>query len=158
MLGAALAIHPAAYFFGSLLARFLMKWCDPDTLVPLGLALLISGASGLVSLNFIDSPSLLYVGSAISLVGLGLAQISPPLVTAIMSNQAKNAGLASSLLGFSQMMTGVLIGAVASMISDPTLAYAAVVPGAILLASCFGIYWYLSRNILTITSSPQTLS
>jgi DHA1 family bicyclomycin/chloramphenicol resistance-like MFS transporter len=124
-----------SYFLGSVIARLVMPRYGADNIVPFGIGFILVGGMFLCVLSFTVPPSYLTVMGPVALYALGIAFVMPAMTTAALHPFPAIAGAASALMGFIQMGSGFLGGAVAALLPDPLIAIGLVVPGLAIIAT-----------------------
>ncbi|MCY1320298.1 Inner membrane transport protein YdhC [compost metagenome] len=129
------------FFSGTVVVRLLMRRFTPQALVPAGLVFI-----GLASLILAYSmhalaPSFLSVMLPIGIYAFGIAFVMPYMMTAAMAPFPDIAGTASAMMGFVQMGSGLLGGAIAAAVGVPVLALGTIIP-SFGLVSILSYVWY----------------
>ncbi|MBJ3775351.1 multidrug effflux MFS transporter [Acuticoccus mangrovi] len=116
------------YMTGSIVARTLSRFWAPRRLAAMGVGFALVGTLGLAVQLLGPRPSVITVMAPIALVAFGSAHMLPALMTAAMRGFPEDAGMASSILGFSQMATGFLVGSAAGLLHQPMVAIFTIIP------------------------------
>lgn len=137
--GAAMLLQSGSYFLGSLAYRRLMRKFSGRYLVRAGLGLIAVASVLMFVLLRIHEPTLMSVMGPIGLYAVAIAFIMPSMTTAAMAPFPQFAGASSAMLGFVQMGGGLAGGAAATLMGDPVVAFATIIPamGTIALVSWF---------------------
>jgi DHA1 family bicyclomycin/chloramphenicol resistance-like MFS transporter len=139
--GLAMLMQSLNYMAGSLALRFLMRRFPASKLVPVGLGLIgISAVSAAVLLRMFE-PSFASVMIPVGIHAFGLAFVTSAMATAAMAPFPRNAGAAAAMMGFMQMGSSLLGGAVAALLGDPVIAMATVIPSFGLVAILSYLIW-----------------
>lgn len=127
--GLTMMAQSMSFLAGNLMMRFAMRKVHSYRLIPVGLAILLLSVV-LMPMPFLlmDKPSVIAVMGPVGLYCVGVAFFLPTLSTAALGPFPTMAGAAASLGGFLQMVTGLLGGIIASLMADPFLAYATIIP------------------------------
>jgi len=139
-----------SYFVGTLVAGRLMRRIGADALVPIGVAIVVTGGLALAASTFLIVPSYLSVMIPIACYTFGIAFVTPALTTAALHPFPASAGAASALMGFIQMGMGFAGGVIAATLGDPLTAMGLVVPALALLAAAA----YLSHRRIAARTPP----
>lgn len=126
--GAAMLLQSGSFLAGALLMRRLMQRISAYRLAALGLALIFVGGLGEISLLW-GAPGFWRIMVPVALFALGAAFVMPAMSTAALAPFPHLAGSASALMGFAQMGFGLVVGSAATVIGDPLLALATLLPG-----------------------------
>jgi len=127
--GLTMMAQSMSFLAGNLMMRLAMRKVHSYRLIPVGLAIVLLSVV-LMPLPFLllDQPSIFTVMGPVGLYCIGVAFFLPTLSTAALGPFPTMAGAAASLGGFLQMVTGLLGGIIASLLGDPQLAYATIIP------------------------------
>src|SRR5260221_3309722 len=132
--GILFGVTAIAFMTGAGLNGRLVRRRAPQVILRAGLAVVLTGGSAMLLAAFV-SPSIPGVLGSIVLYVFGMAFVFPNATAAAMEPMPRMAGVASSLLGSSQMATGSLAGYLVNRFYDKTpLAMAAGIAAAALLA------------------------
>jgi DHA1 family bicyclomycin/chloramphenicol resistance-like MFS transporter len=139
--GVGMLMQSGLFFSGTVVVRLLMRRFTPHALVPAGLVFI-----GLASLILAYSmhalaPSFLSVMLPIGIYAFGIAFVMPYMMTAAMAPFPDIAGTASAMMGFVQMGSGLLGGAIAAAVGVPVLALGTIIP-SFGLVSILSYVWY----------------
>lgn len=139
--GVGMPMQSGLFFSGTVVVRLLMRRFTPQALVPAGLVFI-----GLASLILAYSmhalaPSFLSVMLPIGIYAFGIAFVMPYMMTAAMAPFPDIAGTASAMMGFVQMGSGLLGGAIAAAVGVPVLALGTIIP-SFGLVSILSYVWY----------------
>ncbi|MEI3852352.1 MULTISPECIES: multidrug effflux MFS transporter [Ensifer] len=139
--GVGMLMQSGLFFSGTVVVRLLMRRFTPQALVPAGLAFI-----GLASLILAYSmhalaPSFLSVMLPIGVYAFGIAFVMPYMMTAAMAPFPDIAGTASAMMGFVQMGSGLLGGAIAAAVGVPVLALGTIIP-SFGLVCILSYVWY----------------
>jgi DHA1 family bicyclomycin/chloramphenicol resistance-like MFS transporter len=137
--GFAMMIQSGSFNLGGLVAPRMLGRIDATRLVLPGLALCALGGVMLSISLAIWPPSVPSVMGPIGVFAFALALVMPALTTGALAPFAAEAGAASALMGFFQMSGGVLGSAAASLIGDPVIALAVVVPSMTVVGLAAGL-------------------
>ncbi len=138
--GLSMLAQSGAFFVGSLLVRRLMTPYGSQRLVLPGLVFIAAGSVG-VSTLLIWPPSFLHVMVPVAVYSFGISFVMPSMSTAALAPFGKMAGAASSLLGFIQMGSGLVVGSIGALIGDALFAMGLLIPmmGAV-ACLCYAAY------------------
>jgi DHA1 family bicyclomycin/chloramphenicol resistance-like MFS transporter len=140
--GLGMMAQTGSYFLGSILFRFLLPKIAAERLVIPGIAFILLGSAlGFLSLALLPV-SYLAVMVPVSFYAFGIAFVMPHMTTAALMPFPRIAGTAAAMLGFVQMGSGVLGGAVAAGIGEPVLSLHILLPGMGVLCAVFYV-WHL---------------
>ncbi len=132
--GILFGVTAIAFMTGAVLNGRLVRRRAPQMILRVGLAIVLTGG-GAMLLAALISPSMAGVLVPIVLYVFGMAFVFPNATAAAMEPMPRMAGVASSLLGSSQMATGSLAGYLVNRFYDRTpLAMAAGISVAAFLA------------------------
>ncbi|MGF6173356.1 multidrug effflux MFS transporter [Ensifer sp. 4252] len=139
--GVGMLMQSGLFFSGTVVVRLLMRRCTPQALVPAGLVFI--GAASLVLAYAMHAlpPSFLSVMLPIGVYAFGIAFVMPYMMTAAMAPFPEIAGTASAMMGFVQMGSGLLGGAIAAAVGVPVLALGTIIP-SFGLACILSYVWY----------------
>lgn len=126
--GIGMLMQTGAYFFGSIALRYIAPRLGDRRSVMLGLC--FSGAGGLLILLsvFLIPPSFLSIMGPVAVATVGIALLTPSMVTAALAPFPHIAGSASAMMGFIQMGSGFAGGAAASLIGSPLTGFGIIIP------------------------------
>ncbi|MFK0337358.1 multidrug effflux MFS transporter [Agrobacterium deltaense] len=126
--GIGMLMQTAAYFFGSIALRYIAPRLGDRRSVVLGLC--FSGTGGLLILLsvFLIPPSFLSIMGPVAVATVGIALLTPSMVTAALAPFPHIAGSASAMMGFIQMGSGFAGGAAASFIGSPLTGFGIIIP------------------------------
>ncbi|WP_331372578.1 multidrug effflux MFS transporter [Sinorhizobium chiapasense] len=158
--GVGMLMQSGLFFSGTVTVRLLMRRFTPQALVPAGLAFI--GMASLV-LSFTMhalEPTFLSVMAPVGIYAFGIAFVMPYMMTACMVPFPHIAGTASAMMGFIQMSSGLIGGALAALVGAPALALGTIIPGFGLI-SIASYFWYRrtvrSRPLIAPTASDDKL-
>ncbi|MCR8827817.1 multidrug effflux MFS transporter [Pseudosulfitobacter koreensis] len=138
--GLSMLAQSGAFFLGSLLVRRLMTTYGSERLVLPGLVFIAAGSAGVATL-LIWPPSFLHVMLPVAVYSFGIAFVMPAMSTAALAPFGKMAGAASSLLGFIQMGSGLVVGSIGALIGDTLFAMGLLIPVMGTVACvCYALY------------------
>ncbi|PDT51887.1 MULTISPECIES: multidrug effflux MFS transporter [Sinorhizobium] len=151
--GVGMLMQSGLFFSGTVTVRLLMRRFTPQALVPVGLSFI--GASSLILAFTMQAmePTFLSVMTPIGIYAFGIAFIMPYMMTAAMAPFPHIAGTASALMGFIQMGSGLLGGALAALVGAPALALGTIIPGFGLISMASYI-WYRRAVRLRPLAAP----
>ncbi len=126
--GVGMLMQTGAYFFGSIALRYIAPRLGDRRSVVLGLC--FSAAGGLLILMsvFLIPPSFLSIMGPVAVATIGIALLTPSMVTAALAPFPHIAGSASAMMGFIQMGSGFAGGAAASVIGSPLTGFGIIIP------------------------------
>lgn len=126
--GIGMLMQTGAYFFGSIALRYIAPRLGDRRSVMLGLC--FSGTGGLLILLsvFFIQPSFLSIMGPVAVATVGIALLTPSMVTAALAPFPHIAGSASAMMGFIQMGSGFAGGAAASLIGSPLTGFGIIIP------------------------------
>lgn len=126
--GIGMLMQTGAYFFGSIALRYIAPRLGDRRSVMLGLC--FSGAGGLLILLsvFLIPPSFFSIMAPVAVATVGIALLTPSMVTAALAPFPHIAGSASAMMGFIQMGSGFAGGAAASLIGSPLTGFGIIIP------------------------------
>lgn len=142
--GVAILTHPLGYLAGSVVARRVLARSSVTTVVVHGYVLIAMGCIGMLGL-LVVTPGLWQVLVPVGIYSFGLAFIMPVMTAASLEQVPHVAGAASSLLGFTQMMLGLLASILGNLLGDLVTAVALLMP-LMALVSLVGFASYLSSS------------
>ena len=139
--GVGMLMQSGFFFSGTVTVRLLMRRFTPQALVPAGLSFIGAASLVLAFTMHLMEPTFLSVMAPIGIYTFGIAFVMPYMMTACMVPFPHIAGTASAVMGFIQMGSGLLGGALAALVGAPALALGTIIPGfgVISIASYF---WY----------------
>lgn len=126
--GIGMLMQTGAYFFGSIALRHIAPRLGDRRSVMLGLC--FSGTGGLLILLsvFFIPPSFLSIMGPVAVATVGIALLTPSMVTAALAPFPHIAGSASAMMGFIQMGSGFAGGAAAALIGSPLTGFGIIIP------------------------------
>lgn len=125
--GLSMLCQSGSFFLGSLTVRALMSRYSAYRLVAPGLGLIALGSFLLATLLF-GQLSFIRVMGPIAIYAFGVAFVMPAMTTTALAPFPRIAGAASALMGFLQMGSGLVMGSLAALFSEPVTAAAVLVP------------------------------
>lgn len=126
--GFSMLMQTGFYFIGSVLLRFTAPRLGGHGSVVVGLMACGTGALLMFIFSRFFSPDLLTVMVPISFTSLGIAFLTPHIVTISLAHVAKVAGSASAMMGFLQMGAGFAMGLAGALFASPLMAYGTLLP------------------------------
>lgn len=154
--GVGMIAQTGSYFIGSIVFRLLLRNASAERLVIPGLGLILVG-SALAFLSIQMLPiSYLSVMVPVGFYAFGIAFVMPHMTTAALMPFPRIAGTAAAMLGFVQMGSGVLGGAIAAAIGEPVRSLHILMPGMGVLCALFYV-WHL-RALAKLRSESAGLS
>ncbi|WP_037435861.1 multidrug effflux MFS transporter [Sinorhizobium fredii] len=147
--GVGMLMQSGLFFSGTVTVRLLMRRFTPQALVPAGLTFIGMASLILAFTMHALEPSFLAVMIPIGLYAFGM--------TAAMAPFPHIAGTASAMMGFIQMGSGLLGGALAALVGAPALALGTIIPGFGLI-SIASYFWYrrtVRLRPLTVPASAE---
>lgn len=151
--GVGMLIQSGLFFSGTVVVRLLMRRFTPQALVPAGLVFIGAASLALAYTMHALPPSFLSVMLPIGVYAFGIAFVMPYMMTAAMAPFPEIAGTASAMMGFVQMGSGLLGGAIAAAVGAPVLALGTIIPG-FGLACILSYVWYRRTVRLRPLSAP----
>ncbi|WVT73082.1 multidrug effflux MFS transporter [Sinorhizobium chiapasense] len=139
--GVGMLMQSGLFFSGTVVVRLLMRRFTPQALVPAGLVFIGLASLVLAYTMHMLSPSFLSVMLPIGLYAFGIAFVMPYMMTAAMAPFPDIAGTASAVMGFVQMGSGLLGGAIAAAVGAPVLALGMIIP-SFGLVCILSYVWY----------------
>ena len=139
--GVGMLMQSGLFFSGTVVVRLLMRRFTPQALVPAGLVFIGLASLALAYSMHMLSPSFLSVMLPIGLYAFGIAFVMPYMMTAAMAPFPDIAGTASAVMGFVQMGSGLLGGAIAAAVGAPVLALGTIIP-SFGLVCILSYVWY----------------
>ncbi|MBV7519850.1 multidrug effflux MFS transporter [Ensifer sp. ENS12] len=139
--GVGMLMQSGLFFSGTVVVRLLMRRFTPQALVPAGLVFIGLASLILAYSMHALSPSFLSVMLPIGVYAFGIAFVMPYMMTAAMAPFPDIAGTASAMMGFVQMGSGLLGGAIAAAVGVPVLALGTIIP-SFGLVSILSYVWY----------------
>lgn len=126
--GIGMLMQTGAYFFGSIALRYIAPRLGDRRSVVLGLC--FSGTGGLLILLSVSliPPSFLSIMLPVAVATVGIALLTPSMVTAALAPFPHIAGSASAMMGFIQMGSGFAGGTAASLIGSPLTGFGIIIP------------------------------
>ncbi|MAU97894.1 MAG: Bcr/CflA family drug resistance efflux transporter [Fulvimarina sp.] len=132
--GIGMLAQSGSFLCGSIAARFLMARFGAYRLVPVGLGLIGVGAAAMAVSIQILPVSYVSIMGPVGFYAFGIALVMPAMTTASLAPFPHMAGAAAAMMGFIQMGSGLLGGAICALIGEPVLATQIVIPCLGLLA------------------------
>ncbi|WEX77323.1 multidrug effflux MFS transporter [Sinorhizobium numidicum] len=139
--GVGMLMQSGFFFSGTVTMRLLMRRFTPQALVPVGLCFIAVASLVLAFTMHALSLSFLSVMAPVGIYAFGIAFVMPYMMTAAMVPFPHIAGTASAMMGFIQMSSGLLGGALAALVGAPALALGTIIP-AFGLISIVSYFWY----------------
>ncbi|MBK5565069.1 multidrug effflux MFS transporter [Ensifer sp. SSB1] len=139
--GVGMLMQSGLFFSGTVVVRLLMRVFTPQALVPAGLVFIGAASLILAYTMHMLSPSFLSVMLPIGIYAFGIAFVMPYMMTAAMAPFPHIAGTASAMMGFIQMGSGLLGGALAAVVGVPALALGTIIP-SFGLVCILSYVWY----------------
>ncbi|MBO0905611.1 multidrug effflux MFS transporter [Jiella sonneratiae] len=135
--GIGMLAQSGSFLAASIAARFLMGRLGAYRLVPIGLVLVGIGAVGMAVSIAVLPIGYLSIMGPVAFYAFGIALVMPAMTTASLAPFPHMAGAAAAMMGFIQMGSGLLGGAICALIGEPILATQIVVPalGAVAIAA-----------------------
>ncbi|WP_018235996.1 multidrug effflux MFS transporter [Ensifer sp. BR816] len=127
--GVGMLMQSGLFFSGTVTVRLLMRRFTPQALVPPGLFFIGMASIVLAFTMHALDPTFLSVMAPIGVYAFGIAFVMPYMMTAAMAPFPHIAGTASAMMGFIQMGSGLLGGALAALVGAPALALGTIIPG-----------------------------
>lgn len=126
--GVGMLMQTGAYFFGSIALRYIAPKLGDRRSVMLGLC--FSGTGGLLIMLsvLLVPPSFLSIMVPVAVATVGIALLTPSMVTAALAPFPHIAGSASAMMGFIQMGSGFAGGTAASLIGSPLTSFGIIIP------------------------------
>lgn len=126
--GVGMLMQTGAYFFGSIALRYIAPRLGDRRSVVLGLC--FSGTGGLLIMLsvLLIPPSFLSIMGPVAVATVGIALLTPSMVTAALAPFPHIAGSASAMMGFIQMGAGFAGGTAASLIGSPLTGFGIIIP------------------------------
>lgn len=151
--GLGMLAQTGSYFVGSVAFRYALKLAPAGKLVVPGLGAILAGAvlSWLLPTFFPVSYQTVMV--PVGFYAFGIAFVMPHMTTAALMPFPRIAGTAAAMLGFVQMGSGVLGGAIAAWIGQPVLSLHLLLPAMGILSAVFYV-WHL-RALKRFIDSPE---
>ena len=125
--GLGMLFQSGSYLLGSLVFRALMGRTSAYRLVGPGLVFIAIGSFG-NALLLVWEPSFLRVMVPVAFYAFGIAFVLPAMTTAALAPFPRIAGAASSMMGFLQMGSGLVVGSFGAFLGDPVRAMGALIP------------------------------
>jgi DHA1 family bicyclomycin/chloramphenicol resistance-like MFS transporter len=143
--GFGMLAQTGSFMTGSLVFRMLLKSRKAETLVAPGLVLIgIASVMVFLSAEFLPF-SYLSVMVPVGVYAFGIAFVIPHMMTSALAPFPHIAGSASAVMGFAQMGSGLVTGAVSAIIGVPSISFQFVVPAMGLVA----ILSYVQHRIVS---------
>lgn len=139
--GIGMLMQTGAYFFGSIALRYLAPRLGDRRSVMIGLCFSGTGGLLIVLSVFLIPPSFLSIMGPVAVATVGIALLTPSMVTAALAPFPHIAGSASAMMGFIQMGSGFAGGAAAALIGSPLTGFGIIIPlmEFVAVASYFGL-------------------
>ncbi len=132
--GVGMLMQTGSFFLGSVALRILSLRLGERRALLTGLTLAGTGGACIaLSVIFVE-PTFLSIMMPVAICAFGMAFIIPYITTAGLQPHPAIAGSAAALIGFVQMGSGFLGGAVGALIGDPLQAFGIVIPAMELVA------------------------
>lgn len=132
--GVGMLMQTGSFFLGSVALRILSPRLGERRALLTGLTLAGTGGACIaLSVIFVE-PTFLSIMMPVAICAFGMAFIIPYITTAGLQPHPAIAGSAAALIGFVQMGSGFLGGAVGALIGDPLQAFGIVIPAMELVA------------------------
>lgn len=143
--GLAMLVQSGFFFCGSLVVRRFMRTVGGSQLVVPGLGFIVLGAALVGFLFWESDPGVARIMVPIGIYAFGIAFVMPAMSTAALAPFPESAGAASSLMGFLQMVVGLIVGSLSGLFADALTAFSILIPAmAILACVSYAIYrWNL---------------
>lgn len=139
--GLGLMMQTGCYLVGGLLFRRLMRYFSPLRLAMAGYVIIVLSCIVIaVTLRCVD-PTYLRVMVPMGAFAFGIALVMPQMTSAGMAPFPRIAGAASALMGFFQMVGGLIGGAIAALMADPVIAFATLIPVMGFIAAGAFVLW-----------------
>lgn len=126
--GVGMLMQTGAYFFGSIALRYIAPQLGDRRSVVLGLCFSATGGLLILLSVFLIPPSFLSIMGPVAVATVGIALLTPSMVTAALAPFPHIAGSASAMMGFIQMGSGFAGGAAASLIGSPLTGFGIIIP------------------------------
>lgn len=139
--GLLMLVVSSGYFFGSILARFLMRWLGALGLVPLGLGILLISTCAMAGLLLLMPPNLASLTIPVTLMMLANALLLPGLYAACLSPFRDMAGAAAAISGFLTMGAGLIGSLLVSLFPSPSAGLAVIEPILAIIGCATFIAW-----------------
>lgn len=139
--GLLMLVVSSGYFFGSILARFLMRWLGALGLVPLGLGILLISTCAMAGLLLLMPPNLASLTIPVTLMMLANALLLPGLYAACLSPFRDMAGAAAAISGFLTMGAGLIGSLLVSLFPSPSVGLAVIEPILAIIGCATFIAW-----------------
>lgn len=140
--GMGMLLQTAFYITGGVIYRMMMQRVSVFHMSCIGLLCTCSASILLAILLRLYDPTYLLVMLPMGLYVMGIAFLSPQMTTAAMAPFPHIAGSASALMGFFQMVGGLIGGIISASMGDPVLAMATLLPLMGLLSLTSFIVWH----------------
>lgn len=132
--GIGMLMQTGLYFSGSVVFRLSLRWFSSERLVLVGLFFIGCAAAAMAVSTEVLPVSYLSVMLPVGCFAFGIAFVMPYMTNAALLPFPDIAGSASAMMGFMQMGSGLLTGAIAAALGSPVLALQIVVPSMGLIA------------------------
>ena len=139
--GMGMLLQTAFYITGGIIYRMMMHRISVFQMSCIGLLCTCSASILLAILLRLYDPSYLLVMLPMGLYVMGIAFLTPQMTTAAMAPFPHIAGSASALMGFFQMVGGLIGGIISASMGDPVIAMATLLPLMGLLSLISYILW-----------------
>lgn len=139
--GMGMLFQSGSFFLGSMVMRRLMRDFGAYRLVGAGMAFIAAGSAG-ISLLLFWEPTFLRVMGPIAIYAFGISFVMPAMTTAALAPFPSIAGAASSMMGFLQMGSGLVVGSIGALFGDPVVAMGLLIP---LMGAMAVISWLIYR-------------
>lgn len=126
--GFGMVCQTGSFILGTLVGARLMRRMDANSLIPIGLSMVLVSSALLAGLPFLKEASFLTVMVPVGIWAFGISLMIPGCTTTALSDFPTMAGSAAALMGCLQIGGGFAGSAVASLFPDPALALGVVVP------------------------------
>lgn len=139
--GMGMLLQTAFYITGGIVYRMMMHRISVFQMSCIGLLCTCSASILLAILLRLYDPTYLLVMLPMGLYVMGIAFLTPQMTTAAMAPFPHIAGSASALMGFFQMVGGLIGGIISASMGDPVIAMATLLPLMGLLSLISYILW-----------------
>lgn len=139
--GMGMLLQTAFYITGGIIYRMMMHRISVFQMSCIGLLCTCSASILLAILLRLYDPTYLLVMLPMGLYVMGIAFLTPQMTTAAMAPFPHIAGSASALMGFFQMVGGLIGGIISASMGDPVIAMATLLPLMGLLSLISYILW-----------------
>lgn len=152
MFGISQILQAGPYAVGALAVQVALRTLQPNTLLPVGLGLVLASSALMITLNLVHGPTFANVMLPLASFSFGVAFILPTMLTNTLMPFPHMAGAAAALTAFLQMAIGLLTSALASVFHNPTVALITLIPLAAAAATGCWLVW----RRLPVPPVPQT--